>query len=184
MSDVLQGRYAIPWGYLDVGTNEISIVSTVKDPPKVRLGADAGGSLGCFSFNRGTHEVVLLQGKIDERYRSVADEGTSPRPTELVGELRVDLLRPRRPGDTDDSQMVPVLTLRHDGVTCHVPGLVAQAEPRVGAMWSEDGLFVTQQQSDGNFVSYELARPFDRGRFRALWSSWGGKVTNPMWQGV
>lgn len=100
------------WGWLEFDGNELSIVSTVEDPPKVRLAALYGRSLGALSFNRlrpdgRQEEVVLMQGKIDERY-----------PTGLGGEL---LVQARRPGGVGDAAMTNVLLLRSDGVTFYVP---------------------------------------------------------------
>lgn len=181
----LAGRYKMPWGYIDVVTNEVSIVSTVEDPPKVRLGATAGGSLGCLSFNRvradgNQDEVALLQGKIDERYRSVA-EGGSAQQTELVGEFRFDIKKPQRNGETDDKATIPVLQLQHDRIVCHRMLVNANGAPLAGGssyandMWSPNGLMVTQQQDDGNFVTYRLSRPYDKGASPvAVWSAWSG----------
>jgi hypothetical protein len=48
---------------------------------------------------------------------------------------------------------------------------------RTDTIWAPDGLTFTQQQSDGNVVSYVVSRPFDKGANpKALWSSWTGKL--------
>ena len=40
----------LPWGRIEFGLNEMSIISTVDDPPKIRLAAP-GGCPGAISFN-------------------------------------------------------------------------------------------------------------------------------------
>ena len=67
----------LPWGYIEAGTNEASIVSTVVDPPKIRL-ASKGPSWGALSFNwvrpDGRQvETILIQGKQDERARNLPE---------------------------------------------------------------------------------------------------------------
>lgn len=146
----------LEWGRIVVWLNELSIISHVADPPKLRMSAESGGSLGCFSFGRcrpGTNiedEVVLVQGKIDERFRPPADGGTSGGGTELVGELRVDLTRPARPGDTDDARMIPVLQLHYDKIVAHVPivGAVAATGGDTRSFLSDDGRYLFNVQGD------------------------------------
>ena len=105
-------------GYVDTGLNEVSIVSTVDDPPGLRLGVMRqegwGRSLGKFSFNsvrpdRVQDECVLIQGKLDERFPF----------SDLVGEYIFFLRTP--PGGGDEGDMVRVLTLQHDQIVAHVP---------------------------------------------------------------
>lgn len=43
-------------------------------------------------------------------------------------------------------------------------------------MWSPDGMSFTQQQSDGNFVTYGASVPFSKANVRALWSAWTGFI--------
>lgn len=148
-------RIHMAWGYVDIGpTNEVHIVSTVEDPPKVRLAAAAGRSLGAISFNRlradgQQEEVVLLQGKIDERWPVDS----------LVGELRLDLRRPARPGESDDAQMVPIVLCRHDGVTWLVPQQAADSGAvTADAIVSATGRYRLLMQNDGNLVIYDDVR--------------------------
>ena len=105
-------RIDMDYGYLLYGGNELTVVSTVSDPPKVRLAATAGGSLGGVTFSRMRpdgvqEEMVIIQGKQDERVRSD--------PTNYSGELTIHI-RHWQPGVGDDAQMVEVLKLRHDEV--------------------------------------------------------------------
>lgn len=102
------------------GLNEMSIVSTVEDPPKLRQAAPWPSlGLGCISFNRlgsdgkRQEEMILIQGKQDERYRGDKDNFT--------GEITIHI-RNGRVEDADKA-MIHVATLRHDG--CWFLGLGA-----------------------------------------------------------
>lgn len=99
----------LSWGRVEIEGNEVSILSTVEDPPAVRLAALSGGSLGKWSFNRlrpdgQQEELVLLQGKVDERT-----------PDTLSGELTLHI-RADDPTLSDDAQMRHVVTFRHDQI--------------------------------------------------------------------
>lgn len=109
-------RIEMPWGYVDIGSesgkNEMLIVSTVGDPPKIKFASPEGISLGAFSFGRlrtdGSHiidEMVLFQGKQDERTR---DD-----PNNQAAEFTLHL---NDGSNTGDAAMVPVIQARHDGV--------------------------------------------------------------------
>lgn len=90
----------------------------------------------------------------------------------------VELYLQRRADTTEDRDMVRVLSATASGVQFHVPvqGAGGGAGP-VQRMWSSDGTYFTQQQDDGNFVSYAVDVPFDIGANpRALWSAWTGKI--------
>lgn len=109
-------RFDMPWGFIEIDTNEIRVVSTVADPPKIRLGATAGLSLGAFSFDRirpdgRSVEMILLQGKQDERTRNM---GT---PAAYAAEFTVHMNN----GGEEDANMRHVLTCRSDGIKFHVP---------------------------------------------------------------
>ncbi len=161
----------------DVGDNETALDGQpgFDDPVKHRMGATISRVYGILSGDRlgiSRKECTMLQFRENDRH-----------PGQDGGQFRFFA---QRPGTEDDANMIPLLDLDTDKAVFHVPveGLGGGGGAYPDSMWSPDGLFVTQQQSDGNFVSYELARPFDRGRFRALWSSWGGKVADPQWQGT
>ena len=100
----------LDWGRIILRLNEVSIISSVEDPPKVRMSSEKGGSLGCLSFGRcrpGTNdeeEAILIQGKIDERA-----------PDSLSGELTLHIRRDE-PGLSDDASMRRVVTFRHDQI--------------------------------------------------------------------
>lgn len=101
------------WGYVVFDSNELSVVSTVADPPKVRLASAGGLSLGAFSFNRllngRQYEMVLFQGKQDERTRE--------NPHSLAAEFTIHMNR----GGEQDADMVRILEARHDGIRFDVP---------------------------------------------------------------
>jgi hypothetical protein len=132
-------------GYVEYGINEVAIVCTVEDPPAVRLASRVGG-LGKVSFSRlradgGFEEVGLLQGKLDER-----------NPASLAGEVTLHL---RRPNSDGDGAMVAVATLRHDGITFHVPTNIAAPSNGVPSfLQSHNGLYQLHLQGDRNLVLY------------------------------
>lgn len=104
----------LEWGYIEVGRNGVSIISTVEDPPEIRLGASKGNSLGKVSFNVPRadgvqEEVAILQGKLDERFRNTHA---------LAGEMTTHI---RKPFSDGDAAMILIRTERYDGVTYHVP---------------------------------------------------------------
>lgn len=142
----------------------------VDDPTKYR-GGSRSRSLVAFSGDAlrpdgGREDLVLHQYKRDERYLNQGG---------LVGETTTHL---RRPGAQEAGTLVQ--TVRFDGVTYHVPiiaeaGIVGQSMTRASDMWSPNGLMVTQQQDDGNFVTYRLSRPYDKGANPVpVWSAWSG----------
>ena len=109
-------RITTEWGYLEFSGNELQVVSTVADPPKVRLAAAEGGSLGAVSWNRlrpdgGQVEMVLLQGKQDERQRGATGDA------QYAGEVTIHLNN----GGQQDANMVRVCEIRSDGVRFDVP---------------------------------------------------------------
>ena len=112
-----------PWGYVQMAANEQSIISTVPDPPKLRLSARRGGSLGGVSIGwlRGDDreiEYMVFQGKRDERFRDY-DPDTDARAH--VGEFTLHLLGPKLDGMTEDQAMRRICEGRHDGVRFDVP---------------------------------------------------------------
>lgn len=134
-----------PYGYLAFEGNELIVRSLNDDPPKVRLEAPEGSlSKGLVTWGTrrpdGRHEeIVLLQGKQDERYRSD--------PYNFTGE--VDLFcRHFVPGTSDDSQFIRVASLRHDGITFHLPASIE-------LLRSNNGRFRLHMQGEGNLVIYD-----------------------------
>lgn len=68
----------------------------------------------------------------------------------------------------EDPDYRRMFVIRHDGVT----GIAAPSD----RMTSLDGRFVTVQQGDGNFVTYDTALGPVGNTSAAVWSAWSGKV--------
>lgn len=106
----LGDRAEMEWGYIEFGKNEFLIVSTVTDPPKVRQAAISGISLGAMSWGRlrsdgKVDEMILIQGKQDERTRSD--------PNSRAGEFTIHI----NDGlGTNGDGMIPVVEARWDGI--------------------------------------------------------------------
>ena len=79
------------YGYIEYGGNEITIASTIDDPPKIRLATPKFGdsvSLGAVTFSRlrpdgEQEEMLIIQGTQDERYRN--------NPVDYSGELTIHI---------------------------------------------------------------------------------------------
>lgn len=97
-----------------------------------------------------------------------------------------------------DPKYLPVLTgylgdtKGHPALELH-PRWIEALRQALGAMpaggrttdlWSSDGLWVTQQQTDGNCVTYQLKRPYDKSTFRAYATLKDGIVDDPTWYGI
>lgn len=157
-----------PWGW--VGTyddNEIEIVSTISDPPKVRLAVQAGkpeSNLGSLSFNirrdDGRHEEY---GYIMGRLTANKDAGA----------VYVAL----RPAGQQDCRSVLYIdpNVAIFGVPVVAPGGGVGGGP-VDKMVSNNGRFVTVQQGDGNFVTYDLQLGPEGDPNAAVWSAWSGRI--------
>ena len=140
-----------PWGWLGtVGDNEIEVVSTKSDPPKVRLAVEADtveSNLGAVSFNliqpNGTHqEYGYVMGRL------TADK--------QEGALYV-AVRPR--GQQSSKEVLYV-----------DPNQAIFRVPAVVDLQSLNGLFRLQLQDDGNLVllSLQTGQP--------TWSAWTGPL--------
>lgn len=106
-------RINLDWGYIEFSNNEVSVVSTVDDPPKIRCASALGLSLGALSFGRlrsdgRINEMVLVQGKQDERTRHLDPSN----PLTLAAEITIHINN----GGDQDANMVRVLEMRHDTV--------------------------------------------------------------------
>lgn len=187
-------RLDLPWGYIELHNNEVSLVSTEDDPPKIRQ-ACASGGLGALSFNKlradgGQEEVVLLQGKLREDFRAEG-EGN------LSGELSLHLRNHHAPGN-EDAQMLRslivtsdawefyaggklVLRLDTNGPHTHIP---ESPHPPAGTgthgpRMPHEGDFVTIFQGDGNIVTYATFGSADESTWQPIWSSWYGRMAAP-----
>jgi len=222
----------LPWGAVLFHANEITLVSTVDDPPGIRFCSIRGG-LGKLSWNIGINivditravltsltrtvrtatdaitgsliagpnsplsildlkqtEVVLMQGKQDEQF-----------PAKAGGEFTLHLADPLFIGSDADKAMNRVILLnsRSPEITGG-GGSVSIPPPSSGALthdiWSPDGYSVTQMNDGfvdaggirrpGNFVTYGLARAWDKSRYMATFSSDTGTIPNDQrkWEGA
>jgi hypothetical protein len=165
-----------PTGALAHDGNELYSDSKVDDPAAYRLGAPPTqrglGKLSGDIIEQGgvRHEVVLVQFKQTENAQNQIDG--------KGGEFYLGLAK-ENAGTTDDA-MVDVLTATvKDGfrfkLPVYAPNLGGSSGAYANDMWSPNGLYVTQQQDDGNFVTYRLSRPYDKGANPvAVWSAWSG----------
>jgi hypothetical protein len=101
-------RIQRPWGAIVITNNEVTIESHVDDPPAFRLHSGSE-SLGKVSFAKvradgRVDELVLIQGKKDERTRGREDVP--------YGELTVHVKGPLR--HPDDDGMRPTFLMLHD----------------------------------------------------------------------
>jgi len=101
----------LPFGRILFAGNEVTLESTIDDPPKWRLACAQGLTLGGFSASRmrpdGVQdEMGVLLFKVDERYRGDPDT----RACELVV-----LLHNGNHG-SNDRDYVEAVTFRHDGI--------------------------------------------------------------------
>lgn len=111
-------RIPLDYGWIEYEGNEITIASTIEDPPKVRVASPLGLSLGCFTFSRlrpdGKQvEAVIFQGKQDERTRNLPLDD----PRRYAGEFTIHI----NDGGQDDRNYKKVLEARSDGIQLYVP---------------------------------------------------------------
>lgn len=155
------------WGW--IGTyddNEIEIVSTISDPPKVRLAVQAGkveSNLGGVTFN------IRRDDGRHEEYGYIMGRLTADKQAGAI------YFATRGPGD---SQAKERAYLDHTGAYFRVPMIGSSAVGVTDTMWAPGGLSFTQQQADGNFVTYVTSVPFSKAgeHVKAVWSAWTGRL--------
>ena len=154
------------YGRYSMYNGERRLDALVDDPVADRMGSRSrsiGKRSGDHLRPDGTRdELILDQLKRDERHW--------PRDP-LVGEIARHL---RAPGQSGADTLIE--TVRFDGVTYHVPiiaaaGIVGISSTRTDRMTSADGRFVTVQQGDGNFVTYDTAKGPVGDATAAVWAS-------------
>lgn len=142
-----------PIGRLEFGGNELHVISTIADPPKVRLAAPSG-AMGAISGNRlradgvGEDEKILLILKDDPQ------EG-------------YDYFQ-QQPGTGDDAGMRRLLSMGLSGITAAVPMPPVTTVPR---LTSPSGAFLLNVQDDGNLVLYATHGSPDEATWTAVWST-------------
>lgn len=175
------------YGYRGFEGNEETVGSKVDDPPKIRLaapGTEHGGAGGVVSFNLipvfgrvafGGQQIEMCMLRV-EQAEDVRGQATNPK-----GEF--NFLCNDGSG-TGDRAMKKIFSFTATGVTHMSPEFAASMRSWLGGgggaagdrMVSSSGQFVTVQQGDGNFVTYDLARGALGDPNAAVWSSWTGKV--------
>lgn len=163
-------------GWVGFEGNELTVGSKIDDPAKVRLTApitEHGGGGGVISFNYSPAgravdghqqtEVGMIRVEQAEDVR-----GTSSTKAELNFMLA--------DGGKEDSNMRKPLAFIWCAITKSLLSMFGGSAP-TDTMWAPSGLFFTQQQADGNFVTYEVERPYDKTASpKALWSAWTGPI--------
>lgn len=141
-----------PYGRIEFDGNELFITAkaSMADPPKVRLGAEGGGTLGCVSFDYvdpetgRREELGMLKVEKDERYRIAPDVYSAH-----AGYLKVFL----RNTEDHDNGMQCVLELGADARVLTTRDQVPSPAPRE-MLRSADGQYRLVLQGDGNLVLY------------------------------
>lgn len=158
----------LPFGYIETfDDNEVTIVSTISDPVKIRLAIQEDqveANLGFLSFN-----TVRSDGEQDEWAAIGPRLITRPDGSRFCA-IAVCARGP------ESEHVQEVLLIAPHGVWFNVPlrGDGAPTPDDGTVAMSKDGRFWTVQQSDGNLVIYQLAVPFDKGTGTAFWSSGTG----------
>lgn len=155
-------------GRLVLHGNEVELYDlTGRDPVALRL-RSANEGIGKLSFDRpdgrgGWTEIGYIFGKRDERGRSTP---------QFANAIEYEFWR----SGSRDSDAERLFAVRVDGAVFYKGGSSAS----VDRMTSSDGRFVTVQQTDGNFVTYDTRiAPVGEPR-AAVWAS--GIVRNTMLQ--
>jgi hypothetical protein len=172
-----EAEFELPDGYFKpTGQNEVTLVSTVDDPPKFRLGKKIsdlwGRALGCLSFNNvradgSEDELVLIQGKETETFWNGEKNGG--------GELWVGFKEPN--GGSDDSSMLTGLVANWSGWHFHQPIYAPNLGPGAVApefnfnMKHPNGIIWMTMQGDGNLVLYKNKVAFDYNTGVPYWST-------------
>jgi hypothetical protein len=163
-----------PRGAVAISGNELTVDSSVNDPPAIRLGAPATQpSLGKISFDvldQSREEIVLIQGK-------QTDDGGRG------GELYLGLKKPFTA--TSDAAMGTALTATwQDGFQFNLPISAPNLQRGDGTIvvgnWfiqSPNGRCRTYLLDDGNLVAYEVMQPGNW--LRPYWSMYGGMIAPP-----
>ena len=163
-----------PRGAVALSGNELTVDSSVNDPPAVRLGAPATQpSLGKISFDlldQSREEIVLIQGK-------QTDDGGRG------GEFYLGLKKPFTV--TSDDAMGTALTASwQDGFQFKLPISAPNLQQGDGTVvvgnWfiqSPNGRCRTYLLDDGNLVAYEVMQPGNW--LRPYWSMYGGLTGTP-----
>lgn len=163
------------YGYLLFESNELTIGSKVDDPPKVRLTSpctEHGGGGGVISFNYSRQAGVVCDGHNQTEVGMIRVEQAEDVRGQ-VGNTKAEFNFMLGDG-SGVGDVVKPLAFVWNAITRSLLNLLGG---NTDTMWAPSGVFFTQQQSDGNFVTYRVDKPFDKGANpRALWSAWTGFI--------
>lgn len=163
-------------GQLRIQGNEVIIDAKDADASKFRVGSrhvpgQSGGG-GAYSFDvintveEGSYrkEVAILVGGFNGQQ----------------GEIGVCVWNGQEP--FGDATQIKVMEIRGTEVEFKVPVKLSAGVSGLNAgdrMTSSNGRFVTIQQNDGNFVTYDAQLGPIGSPDAAIWSAWGGKIERP-----
>lgn len=149
---------SLPWGRIVFHNNEWHLETDKNDPAGISF---IGGDGAKISWKDGAgREKALLQLRRNqynngEFYLGCLDEA---RFNQLVAQ-----------GDPNplDHAMIEVATVTTTGVEFRVPvklsaGAIGPITGVSDTLWSPDGMWFTQQQTDGNLVKYKATIPFSK----------------------
>lgn len=172
-------------GYVIAEGNELTIGSKLNDPPKVRVCVPitaTGGGGGVFSASRARSFGVCFGDQQDEMGYVRFEQAEDVRGD--VGHLRSEVnlfVASGLPG-TDVERVFACTWDRFtkwglSALTSLSVWLGGGGTSRADTMWAPNGLSFTQQQDDGNFVTYSVTRAFDKtANPKAIWSAWTGPI--------
>lgn len=160
--------FDLPFGY--VGTyddNEIEIVSTIADPPKVRLAVEDGrveGNLGFVSFN---------VKRADGRHEEWCGIGGRLIHDRTAGAIAIAVRGPGDDGIREAALFAP------NGVVFNVPLLGQALAPIPALLRAPGGETELHIQGDGNLVVYDVRGPDgtrepDSRKWAVVWASHTG----------
>lgn len=153
-------------GFVIAEGNELTIGSKIDDPPKLRLTSPFKGG-GYISFNFSEESKVQWGSNQTEMGMigvTKADGASLP-----AGELHFFL----NDGGREDKNMRRVASWIWNKLTSATFSWGSRSD----TIWAPNGLTFTQQQDDGNFVTYTVKAPFDKSAGpKAVWSAWTGFI--------
>lgn len=156
-----------PWGWLGtIGDNEIEVVSTMKDPPKIRMAVVADkveSNLGSFCFNlRRTAEPD------DDRHDELGYIMGRLTANKRQGALYVALAPKIGQSCREVLYVDPGAAIFR--VPVQAPNLGSVTTPP-NELRHPNGIHWLVLQGDGNFVAYRNRVPFDYGTGEPYWAS-------------
>lgn len=185
MSEILaRSHNGLHW----FGGNETRTDAKDADASASRLGSrhipgqSGGGGKRSFDVffqfdHEPTDEELLVAKRIEAAVIVGGFNGTG-------GEIGICIWNGRDQNDIEDADQIKVVEMRHNEVEFKVPIIAPNLQGVNGAvgpvtrMWAPDGLHFTQQQMDGNFVTYrtKVAWSIDPLDVKAIWSAWTGRL--------